>query len=97
MPLYMRTELPRVLEDDTITRVGGNTPIKVNVRTIFATAKDLEHAAAVGEFRKDLYYRINVAPIALPRLREHGDDNNMLTQHFMRLHAQHHDKSGLTI
>ncbi|WFS63096.1 sigma-54 dependent transcriptional regulator [Pseudodesulfovibrio thermohalotolerans] len=94
MPLALQVKLLRVLEDGEITRVGGNTPIKVDVRTIFATAKDIDKALEEGSFREDLYYRINVVPINLPPLRERGDDKIKLMQHFLRLYADKHRKEG---
>ena len=97
MSLALQVKLLRVLEDGEITRVGGNSPIKVDVRTIFATAKDLDQALEEGSFREDLYYRINVVPINLPPLRERGDDKIKLMQHFLRLYADRHNKQGIRL
>jgi DNA-binding NtrC family response regulator len=97
MSLALQVKLLRVLEDGEITRVGGNTPITVDVRTIFATAKDLDRALADGSFREDLYYRINVVPINLPPLRERGDDKIKLMQHFLRLYADKHNRAGIRL
>lgn len=69
MSLALQAKLLRVLEDGEITRIGGNSCIKVDVRTIFATAKDIDKALEDGAFREDLYYRINVVPINLPPAR----------------------------
>lgn len=97
MPLALQAKLLRVLEDGEITRVGGNTPVRVDVRTIFATAKDLDLAIETGTFRQDLYYRINVVPITLPPLRERGDDIIKLIQHFLQLYSERHSKPSVTI
>lgn len=97
MPLSLQAKLLRVLEDGEITRVGGNTPIRVEVRTVFATAKDLDAALEEGAFREDLYYRINVVPITLPPLSERGDDIIKLMQHFLQLYGARHGKEGITI
>jgi DNA-binding NtrC family response regulator len=90
MPLSLQAKLLRVLEDQEITPVGGNATRKVNVRTVFATARNLEDAIAAQHFREDLYYRINVVPIVLPPLRERGGDIMLLTERFLqRFNALH--------
>ena len=73
----------RVLEEGYVTRLGDNRPIKVDVRCIFATKKDLKKAVAEGTFRDDLYYRINVMPITIPPLRERVEDIPPLVEHFL--------------
>ncbi|MBG0790173.1 MAG: sigma-54-dependent Fis family transcriptional regulator [Desulfovibrionaceae bacterium] len=97
MPLLLQAKLLRVLEDGEVTRVGGNTPVRVAVRTIFATAKDMDAALRDGLFREDLYYRINVVPINLPPLVERGEDILKLLQHFLLFYAERHNKEGVTI
>lgn len=92
MPLSLQAKLLRVLEDMEVTRVGGNTPRKVNVRTVFATARNLEEAMAEGAFREDLYYRINVVPVQLPPLRERGDDIPLLVEHFLQKFCNLHGR-----
>ncbi|WP_136798421.1 sigma-54-dependent transcriptional regulator [Desulfosediminicola ganghwensis] len=92
MPLALQAKLLRVLEDGEITRLGGNVPVKVDVRVIFATATDIEEAVARGEFREDLSYRINVVPVRLPALRERGDDIIALIDHFLRESSQRYGK-----
>jgi two-component system response regulator HydG len=84
MPLPLQQKLLRVLEDGQVYRVGGNTPIQVNVRILSATHRDLEQAVAAGTFRQDLYYRIKVVTIKLPPLRERREDITLLALHFMR-------------
>jgi formate hydrogenlyase transcriptional activator len=75
--------LLRVLQEKSIERVGGNTPIPVDVRLITATHRDLAHEVAGGRFRADLFYRLNVFPIRVPPLRERRDDIADLVRHFL--------------
>ncbi len=87
-----QAHLLRVLEQKAFTRVGGNEEIKVDVRIISATNKDLRKAIASGEFRKDLYYRLNVVTIELPSLRERMDDIPLLAEHFLNKFARENHK-----
>jgi len=84
MPLDLQVKLLRVLETGTFVRVGTTEPIVTDVRIIAATNRSPERAVAEGNFREDLYHRLNVFPIALPPLRERGNDIEMLAQHFLR-------------
>jgi two-component system, NtrC family, response regulator AtoC len=83
MPLELQVKLLRLLETSTVTRVGGNGSIEVDVRIIAATNRPLDEAVATGRLRKDLLYRLNVFPIALPPLRERGPDVELLAEHFL--------------
>ena len=83
MSANIQVHLLRVLEEKAFTRVGGNELIKVDVRVISATNKDIEKAVASGQFREDLYYRLNVVTIELPPLRERKEDIPLLAQHFL--------------
>jgi len=83
MPLEAQTRLLRVLQEGEITRVGGRRPIKVDVRIVAATHRDLRQLIANGDFREDLYYRINVVPVRLPPLRDRLDDIPDLAAHFL--------------
>lgn len=87
MPLNMQAKLLRVLQEKEIERVGGSIPIKVNVRIIAATNRNLEKEVAEGRFRLDLYYRLNVFPIHLPALRERREDIGILSRHFVEIYS----------
>jgi DNA-binding NtrC family response regulator len=93
IPLSTQAKLLRVLQGKEFERVGGNKTIKVDVRIISATNKPLEKAVAAGEFREDLFYRLNVIPIELPPLRERLDDVPLLVFHFLKLHAKRFNKN----
>jgi transcriptional regulator with GAF, ATPase, and Fis domain len=82
IPLEMQVKLLRVLQEKEIERIGGRQPIKVNVRIIAATNRNLEKEVAEGRFRLDLYYRLNVFPIMLPALRERKEDLAQLSDFF---------------
>lgn len=88
MPLELQTNLLRVLEDRRVMRVGGKEYIPVNVRIIAATNKDLAAEVEKGNFRRDLYYRLNVMVITLPPLRERSQDIEVLAQYFLRRIAE---------
>jgi two-component system, NtrC family, nitrogen regulation response regulator GlnG len=83
MPFDLQTRLLRVLSDGTFYRVGGHTPIRVDVRIIAATHQNLEDRVAAGLFREDLYHRLNVIRIHVPALRERPEDIPHLIRHFM--------------
>jgi len=81
----LQAKLLRFLEDGTFTRVGGTTELRVDVRLIAATNKDIVQAIAAGEFREDLFHRLNVVQINLPPLRERGHDVLLLAEHFLKM------------
>ncbi|WP_324779507.1 nitrogen regulation protein NR(I) [Thiobacillus sedimenti] len=88
MPAELQTRLLRVLSDGQFYRVGGHTPIKVNVRVIAATHQDLETRVREGLFREDLFHRLNVIRLRLPPLRERREDIPLLVRHFMQKSAR---------
>jgi two-component system, NtrC family, nitrogen regulation response regulator GlnG len=88
MPPEAQTRLLRVLQEGEYTSVGGRVPIKADVRIIAATHRDLSQLIRQGSFREDLFYRLNVAPMRLPPLRERTDDIPALVRHFASLAAR---------
>lgn len=91
LPLEMQAKLLRVIQDGEFYRVGGVSPIKTNVRIISATNRDLEKMVEDGAFRRDLYYRLNVIPIIIPRLSDRREDIPVLVEHFL---SKYGDKFG---
>ena len=87
MPLPMQTKLLRVLEQSEVERIGGEKPIKVDVRVIAATHRDLEEQVKRGTFREDLFHRIFVFPVQLPPLRDRREDIPALVRHFANMLA----------
>jgi DNA-binding NtrC family response regulator len=83
MPVHLQARLLRVLEEGQIYRVGGESPVRIDVRVIAATNRDLAEAVKDGLFREDLYYRLNVLRMALPPLSERTEDISLLAVHFM--------------
>jgi DNA-binding NtrC family response regulator len=81
----LQAKLLRFLEDGTFTRVGGTQELRVNVRLIAATNRDLAQAIAGGQFREDLFHRLNVVQVLLPPLRDRGDDVLLLAEHFIKM------------
>ncbi len=93
VPASVQVKLLRVLESRAFFRVGGTQPIKVDVRVLAATNRSLRDAVALGEFRDDLYYRLNVLNIYLPPLRERREDIPLLVRRFIREFAKAHDRT----
>ncbi len=88
MPAVLQGKLLRVLQEKTFQRVGGGKTVTVDTRVVAATNRNLDVMVAAGDFREDLFYRLNVFPITLPPLRERVEDVPLLAEHFLRLHAQ---------
>ena len=97
MPLTLQAKLLRVIQERTFERVGGSKTLKVDVRIIAATNKDLKEEVELGNFREDLYYRLNVVHIHLPPLRERLDDIPMLVTHFVTKFAASLQRPNLQI
>ncbi|MFM1902387.1 MAG: hypothetical protein RLZZ440_287 [Planctomycetota bacterium] len=99
MPLPTQIKLLRVLESGEITRVGSNTTVRVNVRILSATNRNLEEAIETGSFRQDLYHRLKVVTVAIPPLRDRSGDIPLLIEHFVKQFAKRHGKTikGLSL
>ncbi|WP_341210641.1 sigma-54 dependent transcriptional regulator [Sphingomonas paucimobilis] len=87
MPIATQARILRVLTDQSFSRVGGTRVVKVDVRVVSATARDLTREIAEGRFREDLYYRLNVVPVTIPSLAERREDIPPLVEHFMAHYA----------
>jgi len=95
LPLHLQPKLLRVLEDKTLTRVGGNRLIQVDVRIVSATNRDLDEACREGRFRLDLLYRLKSAQVIMPPLRDRPEDIPLLAGHFLQQAARRHGKQLL--
>ena len=93
LPLSMQTRLLRVLQDGEIMRVGASSPRKVDVRIIAATNRDLAESVEAGTFRRDLYYRLNVATVRIPPLRDRQEDVRPLAEHYLAQYATKYHKA----
>ena len=97
MPLHLQVKLLRVIQELEITRIGGGRTKKIDIRIISATNKNLESMVGKGEFREDLYYRLNVIPILIPPLRERQEDISLLAFYFLqKLNAKYNFKKQFT-
>ena len=97
MPLSLQAKLLRVLENGEVTRIGANDPVRVDVRIVAATNKNLEGMVEDGRFRRDLYHRLKVGVLRLPSLRERREDLPLLLNHFTRDLAAKYGKKPLTV
>lgn len=95
MPLPLQTKLLRVLQERELIRIGGSKPVKLDIRVIASTNKDLREEIKGGRFREDLFYRLNVVPIALKPLRERREDIPLLAEEFCRAYSKKYGKSVL--
>jgi len=97
MPLEVQVKLLRVLQEKEVERIGGSAPLKVDVRIIAATNRDLKKEMSAGRFRQDLFYRLNIFPIAVPALRERPGDLNALVPYFIGRYSKKFGKKLLGI
>jgi DNA-binding NtrC family response regulator len=97
MPLNLQAKLLRVLETHNFERLGGNEMLTVDIRTIYATRKNLKDEIKAGNSREDLYYRINVLPVTLPPLHERKEDIPLLAEHFIKIFGKKTGKPNLTV
>ncbi|MDY0295823.1 MAG: sigma-54 dependent transcriptional regulator [Acidobacteriota bacterium] len=97
LPLHLQGKLLRVIEEKTIHRLGSNREIRLNLRFVFATNKDLEIETRNGRFRKDLFYRIHVFPIRIPPLREREEDVSVLAEYFVSRFCREMNKRELLL
>ncbi|WP_027191284.1 sigma-54 interaction domain-containing protein [Fundidesulfovibrio putealis] len=97
MDLSLQVKILRVLQEKEFERVGGSRTMKVDVRIVAATNRDLEAEVAAGRFREDLFYRLNVIPMHLPPLRERGDDILILADTFLHRFCEHKERPVLVV
>jgi two-component system response regulator AtoC len=97
IPTTLQAKLLQVLQDGEFARLGGRDDVRVDVRILAATNRDLEQAVAEGQFREDLFFRLNVVCITLPPLRQRRDEIPVLTELFLRHYAEHYNKSPLSL
>jgi Nif-specific regulatory protein len=93
LPIALQPKILRVLQEKEFERVGGERTIKIDVRLIAATSRNLEELVSKGKFREDLYYRLNVVPLFMPALRERKEDIPHLTEHFLKRFNEENDKN----
>ncbi|MPN09898.1 Transcriptional regulatory protein ZraR [bioreactor metagenome] len=93
MPLHLQTKLLRVLQEKSIEKIGGHKSIPIDTRVIAATNKELDKMAEAGEFREDLYYRLNVIPINIPPLRERKGDIKIILEYLLKVYNKKLNKN----
>ena len=97
MPMVLQSKLLRVLQEHEIERVGADKSVKLDVRVISATNAELERSVKNGQFREDLFYRLNVIPIELPALRQRHEDIALLARHFLKKCCKEMERGNITI
>lgn len=95
MPMGLQAKLLRVLQEREVERVGGKKPVPLNIRIVATSNRDMADAVARGAFREDLYYRLNVFPVAIPALRERPLDILPIARHFLGLHGARFNRNGM--
>ena len=93
----LQSKLLQVLQDGEFARLGGRKDVRVDVRIVAATNRDLELAVADGQFREDLFFRLNVVCITLPPLRQRRDEIPVLTEHFLAQYSEHYNRAPLAL
>lgn len=97
MPMGLQAKLLRVLQEREVERVGGKKPVALNIRIIATSNRDMAEAVAKGVFREDLYYRLNVFPVAIPALRQRRDDIVAIARHFVVEHGGRFGRTGMAL
>lgn len=97
MPLSLQVKLLRVIEDQIVNRLGGSQGVKIDVRGIYATSRNLKELIKMDKFREELFYRINVVPIEIPLLRERREDIPCLIEYFLKYFGEKYKKTGPTM
>ena len=97
MPMGLQAKLLRVLQEREVERVGGKKPVPLNIRIVATSNRDMAEAVAKGVFREDLYYRLNVFPVAIPSLRQRPLDIVPLTRHFLAEHGGRFGRTGMSL
>ncbi len=92
IPMHLQAKILRVLQEEEVDRVGGKAPVKADVHVVATTNRNLEEAVKNGEFRQDLYYRLNVIPLTMPPLRERKNDILLLARYFIDRYSKQYDK-----
>ena len=93
MPIDLQVKLLRAIQSQQITRIGGTTPIQLDIRFLALTNSDLKKKVSEGTFRQDLYYRLNVIPISVPPLRQRLEDFEALCDHFIQRFTKKYDRA----
>ncbi|MCB0347569.1 MAG: sigma-54-dependent Fis family transcriptional regulator [Bdellovibrionales bacterium] len=97
LPLALQAKLLRVLQENEVERLGARQPVKINVRIISTTNKNIERLVKEGKFREDLYYRLNVIPMQIPSLKQRPKDISLLAQHFVEVSSLLNKKDKMQI
>jgi two-component system response regulator FlrC len=97
MPMGLQAKLLRVLQEREVERVGGKKPVALNIRIVATSNRDMAEAVSKGAFREDLYYRLNVFPVAIPSLRQRPEDIVAIARHFVIEHGGRFGRTGMTL
>jgi two-component system response regulator FlrC len=97
MPLSLQAKLLRVLQEREVERVGGKKPVALDIRIVATSNRDMAEAVAKGVFREDLYYRLNVFPVAIPALRQRPEDVVAIARHFIAEHGGRLGRTGVSL